>query len=203
MAFRDIFSIDVTMEIEFLDFDMDKFHKGLFDYGNRLIRRAGRAFCQEIFNNVPVWSGMALASLRPLARAVRFALPITPAEGAPNRISLGESLGGQTPLQSLSVEGTADMTFSFNWRTLVEHFNINNQVNVNRIINPKTGSSYFRLKKPGPWKAIEKAQSAALKVLSEGVVKAPKPTDFMTKKKIVFDPKLGQFKTGNLFKIRG
>lgn len=201
MAFSDIFSIDVTMEIEFLDFDIDKFHKGLFDYGNRLIRRAGRAFCQEIFNNVPVWSGMALASLRPLARAVRFALPITPAEGAPNRISLGESLGGQAPLQTLNVEGTANMEFSFNWRTLVEHFNINDQVNVNRIINPETGKSYFRLKKPGPWKAIDKAQAAAMAVLKEGVAKAPKPTDFMTKKKIVFDPKLSQELSGDLFKL--
>ncbi len=192
MAYSKAFSIDTIMEIEFLDFSIDNFRKGLFDYGNRLIRRAGRAFVQEIYNNVPVWSGMALASIKPLARAVRFALLITPREDAPNRINLGESLGGKVPLRVLQASGTADMEFEFNWRTLVEHFNIHEQRNMPPLKDPRAGYTMTGKRVRPAWKAIEKAQAAAEAVLIEGVNNAPQATDYIIKKRIVFDPKMGQ-----------
>ena len=179
--------IEVEMEVDFWDLDMDKFHKATFDYGHRVIRKAGRAFCQVMLNEIPVWSGMALASLRPLARAVRFALPITPAPGAPNRIKEGEFKGLKGPL----VSGTANMEFAFTWATSVEHFNINDQMNVNTIMNPKTGKPYFKLKNPGPWKAVAKAFEAAEAVIDAAMPKVPKPTDYMVRKRARYNPDRG------------
>ena len=89
------------------------------------------------------------------------------------------------------------MKFSFNWETLVDHFNINDQVNINTYINPKTGVPYFKLKNPGPWNAIKQAAEADRIVLEEGVANCPKPTNYMTKKVVDFNPRydkaLGMF----------
>ena len=183
--------IEMRMELELLDFDIDKFHKGLFDFGNRLIRKAGRAFCQEIYNNVPVWSGMALASIKPLARAVRFGLVVTPREGAPDRRAQGESLGGQHPLETDSVAGTANMDFSFNWATDVEHFNIHDQRNMSVLKDPKAGYTMTGKRVKPAWKALDKAQQAAKKVIDDGMANVPKPTDYMVRRQITFDPENG------------
>ncbi len=187
----DLPHISMRMELDILDYDVDKFHKGLFDYGNRLIRRAGRAFVQEIYNNIPVWSGMALASLRPLARAVRFGLVITPRSDAPDRRSEGESLGDMHPLETSSVGGTANMEFTFNWSSDVKHFNIHDQVNHPALKDPKAGYTMTGKRVKPAWRAVEKAQQAAEKVIDEGMLNVPVPTDYMVRRQITFDPDFG------------
>jgi len=182
--------ISMRMELDLLDYDVDKFHKGLFDFGNRLIRKAGRAFCQEIYNNVPVWSGMALASLKPLARAVRFGLLITPREGAPDRRALGESMGNQHPLEVNQIGGTANMEFAFNWATDVEHFNIHDQRN-SILKDPKAGYTMTGRRVKPAWHAVDKAQQAAEAVIDEGMANVPKDTDYMVRRQITFDPERG------------
>jgi len=185
-----MFNIETRMEIDFLDFDQDKFHKGLFDYGNRLIRKAGRAFCQEIYNNVPVWSGMSLASLTPLARAVRFAMPITPREGAPDRRAQGRSMGS-APMDTITVSGTANMEFSFNWTTDVPQFNIHDQTPRATLKDPKAGYTMTGRRVKPAWRAVEQAQEAAEKVIDDGMENVPKPTDYMVRRLITFDPDRG------------
>jgi len=182
--------IQARMELDLLDFDIDNFHKGLFDWGNRLIRKAGQAFCQEIYNNVPVWSGMALASLKPLARAVGFALVVTPKEDAPDRRALGESLGNTHPLETNHTSGTANMEFSFNWSTDVEHFNIHDQRKMT-LKNPNAGRTMANGKVSPAWRAVEKAQEAAEAVIDKGMDSVPKPTDYMVRRQITYDPERG------------
>ena len=180
----------MRMELDLLDFDIDRFHKGLFDFGNRLIRKAGQAFVQEIYNNVPVWSGMALASIKPLARAVRFGLVVTPREGAPDRRALGESLGNTHPLEINQISGTADMYFSFNWSSNVLHFNIHDQRDM-VLKNPKAGRTMTNKRISPAWRAVEKAQEAAEAVIDDGMASVPKPTDYMVRRQITFDPANG------------
>ena len=186
-------SIEQKITLDYHDFDIDRFNQAVFDHGVRTIRAAGRAFCKELVKRVPVWSGMALASLRPLARAVRFALPIVPVDGAPDRRALGESLGGSisslAPGANMFSSG-ADMVFSFEWKTLVKHFNINEQMNVNTLRNPKTGKRLYHLKHPGPWHAIPAAQEAAQEEIDKRISKCPKPTDYSVHKILHYNPKI-------------
>jgi len=60
-----------------------------------LLKTAAKAFVLGTFNNIPVWSGMSRASMRPIGQylGISAELPIDRASDAPNRIPAGYSQG--------------------------------------------------------------------------------------------------------------
>jgi hypothetical protein len=190
--------ISASLTLKFYEFNVDKFNKAVFEFGNRIIRKAGRTFCAEIYKSVPVWSGMALASIKPLARAVRFAVPIIPVEDAPDRRALGESLGGKMGVKTTILKGDANMWFNFNWETFVDHFNLNDQVDTNKIENIHTGAPCFHLGGKTmtgkvvypPWHAVRNAMKIAYQSLTDDARHPPKPTTYGRWRFVKYNPKL-------------
>lgn len=120
----------------------------------KVVRRAPHT----VGDNFPIQTGAAKASLRPLARSVRVAIPIRPAKKRPNLTAEGEA--------SSSFEIRDDRThplsfkYRFNWNTDLEHFLLN-----------EFNSMGYKKGSRTPWNAIQKADIAATKYIQQAVRK--------------------------------
>ena len=59
------------------------------------------------------------------------------------------------------------------------------------INSPNAGKTMSGRRVSPAWKAVEKAQQAAEAVIDEGMKNVPKPTDYMVRRQITFDPNRG------------
>jgi hypothetical protein len=94
----------------------------------RLAMEAARVWLATIINHssktFPVQTGMAKASLRPLARYLGMSVSITPTRKPykGHSIPLGEALGGSSPFHKAIPEAGGTVSVSFDWPIGVDHF---------------------------------------------------------------------------------
>jgi hypothetical protein len=114
------------------------------------------AFLRAVIPEVPVWSGMARGSLRPLAKYLSnragftVSVPIVPVKEAASHIKSGQNAAAGEALgrfQFTRVEGK----MSIEMGTDVEHYNF---LDVNQSSRP--------LRHPTPWRSFAAGREAAL-----------------------------------------
>jgi len=105
---------------------------------------------------LPIWSAASIATLSPLASYVNMSLAIAPAGSAPDRVALGLANGKATFEPGTVTPGL----YLFSYETTLPHLIINEYNNANTFINPKTGTPYFHLRNPGPYRFQEKGEQA-------------------------------------------
>ena len=183
-------SISTRLVVDLLEFNERNWEVQTYMFGEKLIRGAGRAFCREVYKNVPVWSGMALGSLRPLARAVHFPMTIIPRPEAPDRRREGSKLGAK-PIDINRVGASRnDVIFSFNWTSDVYHFALHDQRNM-RLKNPNAGYTMEGRRVFPAWHAIEQGMRAAGEYIDKNIHKVPIPTAYSVYRHVEFDPDRG------------
>lgn len=107
---------------------------------------------------IPVWSGASRATFSQLANYIGYVLTYPIADGGPDRISLGESMGSGT-----FVAGTGDPgIYSFSYETTLPHLNVNERYDARQW--------GYRLVNPGPYNFVEKGREAVRKVFTEFVM---------------------------------
>lgn len=107
--------------------------KTLHEYYSRTIREAARTWLRAVLasGRIPVWSGQALATLRPMARQLRVAMqPIKPLEGVKSRVAQGESKG------IFTIEYESLGRYLFKYRTTVPYFHRNETTFVKNLTHP-------------------------------------------------------------------
>lgn len=158
-----------------------------------LCHNAARQFLKGVVPLVPVWSGMAKASLMPLASVLHVALSVSPRAEYATMSATGK-MHKRTPPDRTS-EGMASSNsdffyideqahkFEFRWKSSVYHFNVNDQ------IDPRPFG--IRLThQPIPWHAVEAGRRLAnleLKYRSKGII--PNLADFVYTTNVGHNPK--------------
>lgn len=94
---------------------------------------------------LPNWSGESRASLRPIADLVGIPIFASAVQGAPDRVSLGQSEG----TGELITEGGI---YAFAWKSRVFHLAYNELNDANSV--------GFHLKNPGPYLSQRQAQQS-------------------------------------------
>jgi len=170
--------LSFNLKFNILNIDIDKYSQHMDNHLQQKIRQAAREFIRATFPLVPVWSGMARASLLPLANILHVYMPISPVIDVPNRVLEGVALAITDYFQKTK------FGYIFKVGTNVKHYNINEQMNVNPF--------GFHLKHPGPWNSFDAGEAAAKKYLKENLSKnCPKVFDFIKVKSIIkHTPKL-------------
>lgn len=134
--------------------DLRKFEKELQDYLWRELKHAAGAWLAASGGRVPVWSGMARASLLELSELVDGTIIISPLR-AKSRIPQGKALG--TAISKITSE-SATITITTN----VEHYNI---------------QEYRRVEKGGspsaPWRSLEAGATAYRNAASSARLPTP------------------------------
>jgi hypothetical protein len=123
------------------------------------VRQAAREWLRAVIHEVPVYSGQARASLLPLSRYLRVALPIEPTEAGQKRYPGGITKGSVQGQFDFSSEGYVSR---FSFSTTVPHFLIN-EFNV--------GLGQPPLIHPTPWKSMEYGKIAFQAYLRENLKK--------------------------------
>jgi hypothetical protein len=156
-----------------IKFDLRGYKKELQRHLTEELKSAARAWLERIVLNgplhdskggMPAWSGASAATFMELASKVSLTLGISPS--APSRISLGKSLGDG----DLSIESSKG-SYTFIYRTSLDHLIINESVNVNAL------EKGFHLERPGPYNFI----GAGRETFNEfaGKVRLPNPFKFL------------------------
>ncbi len=131
-----------------LDFKLNVAKAKIEQDALEILRDGAQAWVRAIADAVPVWSGMSLASLKPIADLVGISLNTSPVSGAPDRQSKGRALGSAT-----FEDGPTK--FSFSWESNVFHY-LFNEFNDARPYG-------FHLIRPGPYYSVRKAEGAFFK----------------------------------------
>ena len=160
--------LQVNAKFSFPEFDADAWTKTLDKEMGVILRGAVKVWLRTVLRTVsgaphtvgdsfPIQTGRAKASLRPIARMVRVAIPIRPAKGRPDLTSRGESSSQFSILDDKTAPKTYEYRFS--WGTDLEHF-IWNEFNYSSRVISKT-----------PWKVTVAANLAARLYIRQDVKK--------------------------------
>lgn len=126
--------LEVTGKFTPYSFDGVKFTKKLDKEMGIILRGAIKVWIKTILHTVkraphtvgdtfPIQTGAAKASIRPIARYVRVAIPIRPAPKRPNLISKGEASSSFNVQDDKT--NPKSFEYRFNWSTDLEHFLLN------------------------------------------------------------------------------
>lgn len=149
-----------------LKYDIDKHRKTLDETLKRQMRQAARAWVRATFSHVPMWTGMARSSLKPLGRYLNVAIPIEPNPRAKPTAKKNAALGEQQ--QEFEFESNG-YNYSFYWSTHVLHYQSNE-------FHP----SAIQLIHPTPWDSTKYGEAVWDKYIAETLPKRlPKVTDFL------------------------
>lgn len=155
--------LGITGKLSVVRFDDEKFTETLDKEMRIILRGAVKEYVRTLIHAIrraphtmgdtfPIQTGEAKASLRPIARFARVALPIRPAPKRPDHTSRGESKG--------HFEFTSeDYQYRFTWSTDVEHFLINEFNHIARV------------RSSTPWHATVAARNAAQAYIKQEVRK--------------------------------
>jgi hypothetical protein len=141
----------LTGHLAQLEFNLDAQLKKLDKKAKDVLTHGVSEWVRTVASIVPTWSGMSLASLKPIANLAGVPLFVGVAPTAPDRRSAGEALGEA----KLEITKT---TYAFEWRSRVFHFIYNEFNNANLV--------GFRLKQPGPYHSMKAAEEAFLRVMN-------------------------------------
>lgn len=150
--------LKVVGSLRKVEFDGDKFTKALDREMSIILRGAIKVWLDTVVRTIksapytvgdsfPIQTGQAKATLQPIARYVRKALPISPAPGRPNLISQGLSKTSFDVSDDKSSPGKFE--YHFEWETHVTHMLLNEFNHIARV----TSST--------PWKATVAGHKAA------------------------------------------
>lgn len=149
-----------------LKYDINKHRKVLDEDLQIQMRQAARAWLRATFTHVPMWTGMARSSLKPLGRYLRVAIPIEPNPKARPSPSKNIALGERQQEFEFDANG---YNYGFYWSTHVLHYQHNE-------FHP----SNIPLLNPTPWESTLYGQNAwdnyVANVLPNRI---PKVTDFL------------------------
>jgi hypothetical protein len=112
------------------------------------LEEGARRWVEAATGRVPIWTGMARASLRPIARLANSVIVISPLQDK-SRIPQGERLGDASLIARFP-------NYKLSISTAVEHFVIQDETRVLRGGSPSA-----------PWKAFEAGNAALQSFLSE------------------------------------
>lgn len=135
--------------------DLPKYQRQLENYLVDLLHEGANAWLQAVAGSggrVPLWSGMARASLLELSELVSGRVALTPLKG-PSRISEGRSLG--TATQEIS-ESKVQITI----KTMVPHYSLQESANVG-------------VSKSAPWNSLLAGKLAYLEVVKDARLPGP------------------------------
>lgn len=119
-----------------------------------LMHKAAKAWLKAALTKIPVYTGTAVASLKPLGA---FANEVIPVGSATRKTPYKGSTEGRFEFK------TNDFIYEFQIETEVFYFLINEYYDVSRWIHLRT---------PGPWGAFAAGDAAAEKVIQEGLSEA-------------------------------
>lgn len=138
-----------------IKFDLPKYRQQLEDHLVRLLHQGAKAWLQVVAGSggrVPLWSGMARASLLELSELIDGRVVLSPLK-ASSRISKGRALG--TAIQEIS-ESKVQLTIE----TMVPHYSLQERANVG-------------VSKTAPWQSLLAGRLAFQLVVAYG--RLPKP----------------------------
>jgi hypothetical protein len=117
----------VKVKLIYIKLNKGEFNKTLIKNLEKLNREAARAWLKAVITRVPVWSGEARGSLRPLGQFLKEAIPINPSSspGALRAMAAGHTAAAGEAQGSFEfkIEGGRRVVFIFN--TQVVHYLIN------------------------------------------------------------------------------
>lgn len=105
-----------------LKYDIDRHRKVLDQDLQVQMRQAARAWLRETILHVPIWTGMAMGSLKPLGRFLRVKIEIEPNPRAKPRRDKNQAAGEAR--QSFSFDSNG-YNYAFRWTTDVLHYQLN------------------------------------------------------------------------------
>jgi hypothetical protein len=165
----------VKIKLVYLKLDKGAFTKTFTEAMETQNRQAARAWLRAVLIKVPVWTGEAKGSLRPLGQFLKVAVPIGPistTREAKRAISEGHTVAageGQGHFQFKNEDGKR---FVFIFKTDVVHYLINEFYNVKPPIN---------LIQPVPWFSLRAGKAAYKQYLNDNLKqKIPKIKSFLT-----------------------
>jgi hypothetical protein len=129
-------------ELKGFEFQYQPFLKTLDRKIKEQMQEAAKEWVLGVASQVPIYSGMAIGSLLPLARFLKVNIPVNPV--APSRVDEGAALG------FFSFD-SANMEYTFSFTTDVAHY-VFNEVNSNARLK--------NLKHPTPWRSFDAGREA-------------------------------------------
>jgi len=136
-------------------FDLPKYRRQLEDHLVDLLHEGANAWLQAVAGpggRVPLWSGMARASLLELSELINGRVVFSPLKG-PSRIAEGRSLG--TAIQEIS-ESKVQITIE----TMVPHYSLQERANVG-------------VSKSAPWNSLLAGKLAFLAAIKDARLPGP------------------------------
>ena len=155
-----------------LELDLGKASKTFKQALQVQVRQATREFVRAVIIEVPVYTGMARGSLKPIARIVNVAVPISPiAKGRNDKnIAKGESHGHVEFVDKGLEQG---VLISITLAHYLTNEFLTGQPDQKQLIHPT------------PWKSFEAGKRAYKRYLRENLVKRmPRIASFLTKTRI-------------------
>lgn len=117
-------------------------------------------------NRIPVWSGMALGSIRPVGNFVGISVVISPAASA---FPKPGDRSGQGAAQTQFPKPTiVPGRYRFNWSTNVEHLKFNDENDANAV-------GFHLTHQPRPWEFKKHADAEFDKEMKDGLKNFPWP----------------------------
>jgi hypothetical protein len=115
-----------TFIAEFMDlkFDANGYRKSVDALMEQQMRMAARAWLRAVIPHVPVYTGMARGSLRPLGQFLKVSVPISPIA---TRKGMGIGAGESKSWFKISKSGG---NYTFEYNSSVAHYEINEFYNV-------------------------------------------------------------------------
>jgi hypothetical protein len=120
-----------------LSIDPGRFTKTLDKTMEVQLRQAARAWLRAVVLKVPVWTGTARGTLRPLGQFLRVSIPISPVK---RKRGFGPDIGAQRSAFSFNKTAT---TYSFEFDQQLAYYAVNDFYHVNLpLINPTPWGSF-------------------------------------------------------------
>ncbi len=116
--------LKAKIKLIYLKLDKVKFTKTLIEKLETQNRQAARAWLRAVILKVPVWTGMAAGSLKPLGAFLRVAIPISPSSSsqAQSAMRRGQTEAAGEALGKFEFKNEDGQRFVFVFSTGVIHY---------------------------------------------------------------------------------
>lgn len=133
-----------------IDFDLAAYLAIVDKNAKDLMHEAAKAWVKAAIAKVPVYTGTAVASLKPIGAFANQAIP----------------LGSHT--RKGRPKGSTEGHFEFTDKEFVYEFDVSTDVFYYLINEYYDVSQYIHLEHPGPWNSFAAGNAAAQKIIDEG-----------------------------------
>lgn len=133
-----------------IDFDLAAYLAVVDKNAKDLMHEAARAWVKAAIAKVPVYTGIAVSSLKPIGAFANQAIPS----------------GGHT--RKTPFRGSKEGHFQFTDKNFIYEFEVSTDVFYYLINEFYDVSQYIHLQHPGPWGSFAAGDAAAAKVIEDG-----------------------------------